>query len=373
MEEKTAVVFQLPLKLGEPPEALGESDESRLLTDEFRRKYGEYLLSHEEYRDEVGKAVQSIRRYSGRKPDLRKDRDLIVDLLYSRDILQFRPYEYFVYRFRDRPISERLNFIQGRYQDRYNDLLNDKEGIRLLRDKYRTYLRLKEYFKRDIVMVRGRRDLLTFRRFLKTHDRFALKPNKSNSGTGFRIADGPASLPDTIRLIRENAPFVAEELIVPCEEFKSIYPKAVNTVRFYTFLCGDGSVKPFMAFLRAGQGNMIVDNMGSGGMMCLVDADTGVICTNAVDENCREYVTHPDTGFRFMGHRLPAWSELLDITLKIGAMIPGARFIGWDCTYSKDRGWQIVEGNGYGTLSLMQMPIHEGLKSRVESFFAENY
>lgn len=369
-----ATFKSIPIKLSPISETQKIILDDYRLTDEFRKAYGEYLLNNKAYQKDVQKAIQSMCKFGGYDHlDLEKDRDLIIDFLYTKNILQFQSYEYFVYQFKDKPISERLTFIQGRFQDSYHVRVNKKAGFDLLRDKYKTYQTLKEYFKRDVLLIADITDLGLFSSFVKSHDRFIVKPINANSGSGVQIIDKPESLNNLFHFVRQNAPFLAEELIEPSDEFKSIYPRAVNTVRFYTFLCGDGTVKPFMAFLRAGQGNMIVDNMGAGGMMCLVDAKTGIIYTNAVDENCREYVTHPDTGFKFNGYQLPAWSELLDITLKIGAMIPDARFIGWDCTYSKNRGWQIVEGNGYGTLSLMQMPIHSGLKETVETFFSENY
>ena len=88
--------------------------------------------------------------------------------------------------------------------------------------------------------------------------------------------------------------FVLEELIRQCQEMAALHPESVNTVRIPT-LRFDDHVQIVHPFLRVGRGKSVVDNGMSGGILCTIDPETGIV-KNTADERGVHYVEIPESG-----------------------------------------------------------------------------
>ncbi len=63
---------------------------------------------------------------------------------------------------------------------------NTKEDIKFLQDKYKTYTRYKDFYKRQVSFITKRNtDVLTS--MLNSHDRLILKPVDGTFGNGVRV------------------------------------------------------------------------------------------------------------------------------------------------------------------------------------------
>lgn len=337
------------------------------LTDEFRTLYGSFLLDRYPKGIAVREAVEAIQKFHGiSQVDPKKYRDLIIDLIYTRNVLDFKMWEYFSYGLQDKTIRERLEFISNKDIFLYYKALNTKS----MGTKWTTYVRFKDYYKRDVIRVRGEEDKSALAAFSARHPRFLIKTVGSSMGKGVRIVETKdyANVDQLYEAIAAPKTVLCEELIVQSKEFRRIHPASVNTVRVFTYFNGKDTTI-VGSFMRAGRGSAVVDNAGAGGVLTYVDCEKGIVTTDAADEMGRTYPTHPDTGFVFKGFQIPRWAELTAMLKEMAPMWPEVPMVGWDIALSEEKGWQIIEGNQMGQLNLLQIPTKKGLRKDLTQRF----
>ena len=113
---------------------------------------------------------------------------------------------------------------------------------------------------------------------------------------------------------------IAEEVLVQHPQVDRLNPNCINTVRVATYTDRD-DVHMVLATLRSARGDAIVDNFAAGGIHMAVDVETGVICSDATDEQMRVYPTHPLTGTKLEGLPAPELGQ--------GAGRPPSRLAGY--------------------------------------------
>ena len=165
--------------------------------------------------------------------------------------------------------------------------------------------------------------------------------------------------------------YILEELIQQDERMSKWNPSSVNTVRICSFRKHDGSTEQLFPFFKTGRQGSVVDNAGQGGVYASVDACTGVICTDGMDENGHTYKEHPDSKITFVGWQIPCWNELMEMASKIHQSLPeGQKYVGFDFALSKDKGWLVVEGN-WGDFICQQSSLHRGIRKEIMCMYNE--
>jgi hypothetical protein len=188
---------------------------------------------------------------------------------------------------------------------------------------------------------------------------FFLKPLASGQGKGARIAevvdgelccDGVALDAETFapHLFDGNAHknYLVQPRIEQHATLDAITPASVNTVRIDTVFI-EHRLEHTAAMLRMSDGSASTDNVSRGGFLVAVDLRTGTLARDArqlgrIDR--RIVTTHPQTGFRFEGARLPFWGELLDVVRRAAEELWPLRTIGWDVAITPG-GPLLVEAN----------------------------
>ena len=342
------------------------------LTESFRNAYGNHMLACLPQRSEVRNAAAAIKKFKGvDEVDIAQWKDVIIDLIYSKYVLDFMHWEYFVYGLEDKSIAERLEFIPQRKRLTYGEALNmSREESRKILYKYITYQLHPSYFKRDMCYLNSVSQKKEFFDFCRRHPRFIVKPVNRGVGRGVEIINcgDYENLEDLFAdLYAKEDKMLCEELIVCEDSMKAIHPQSVNSIRIFTYLTSVGEPTIVCAWLKAGQGDAVIDNGTAGGVLAAIDHKTGIVYTDAADEANHVYPTHPDTGFVFKGFQIPRWEELIRIVLELSSMFPGTPLVGWDVALSKDRGWQLIEGNHCGMISLIQVPTKKGFRKQIET------
>lgn len=348
------------------------------LTDEFRKAYGGYLLDHDLQGSEVQAALADARRFmKAQDVDVRRHRDLLIDLLYSRHVLGFTPMEYFVFGLADKSIAERLEFMSFEGCGMYNSTFNADAGdVIRLKDKYGTYRAMESYFKREMCLIDNEERRRDFIAFCGRHERFFVKPVDGRAGVNAGVMDArdyeDAGVLFNVLLERRRkteSDVLCEELVICDERMAAFHPQSVNSVRVCAYLKADGTTSLVFALLRTSRGDMVVDNAGPGWMVAGIDLDTGVICTDAGDSRGNIHEVHPDTGVRFKGFQIPGWNELKLLVAEITPLFPGVRLKYWDLALSRDKGWQVLEGNTNGVTNMLQFATKSGCRREMEARF----
>lgn len=275
--------------------------------------------------------------------------------------------EYFLYKFSELSNKKRKEFISRpefiEIMDRIGE--NKQEYKNILDDKYKGYLKFKEYYKRDIIKINGKEDKNNFEEFCKKHDSFIVKPINSDKGKGVYRIDKKEykSIEDIWSKILKDGDVLLEELITQADGLGRFHPKSVNTIRFALYI-KEGIVTKLFAILRIGQGDSVVDNASAGGIVAKIDLKTGIIVTPGLTFNGKKYLKHPDSDVRIIGYQIPKWDELCSIAESATKLLPEYNYISWDFALT-DNGWAIVEGNARGTFRIYQT-FGEGIREKIE-------
>lgn len=341
------------------------------LTEEYRELYGNYIIDNYPDGESVTNAIRVAKRFLHvDEIDLQENRKLIRDIVYARNVLGFTVSEFFWYDFQDKSIDHCCQFFPDlKYFGVFNKLTNDREsyreGQRILKDKIKAYELLKPFYKREIIKLSGESDAALLSEFCTKHPNFIKKSLDGFGGNSIEIChiSDFDSAEDFCRKYQEEMPLVCEELIVSDASFSDIHPQSVNSLRVFTYH-DDTDAHILCAWLKAGRGGAVVDNSFSGGMLAAVDERTGVVASHARDEKNNTFEKHPDTGFVFKGYQIPRWDEVVEIVKAAACVLPCVKCIGWDITLSVDKGWQIIEGNGYGYITLIQAATQTGMRQK---------
>ena len=288
---------------------------------------------------------------------------------YVRD--EWYPDEYFFFNYERLSRKGIHEFVANPEANRFWNFMNTREMYLLTCDKGLTYQYFKPFFHRDLVSVSKDSvdSIKAFQDFTEKHPSFIVKPTFGNLGNGVQridVSDKESVESLTQRLIKEYPDgFVAEELIVQCDELAAFHPSSVNTVRITTVRQKNGEVYIIhRSFIRFGTGGRCVDNGGNGGIFGGLDFETGII-KGVIDERMNRYVAHPDSGKTIIGYQIPRWNEAKTLVIDLAKQIPGLNYCGWDLALT-DKGWVMVEANGKGLFIGFQMPTQEGFREEFE-------
>ena len=156
-----------------------------------------------------------------------------------------------------------------------------------------------------------------------------------------------------------NDAVMIEEKIKLDEFFRKITYKGVPDIRVIVF-----QHRHVMAMLRIptrhseGRANLHAGGIGVG-----IDLKSGV--TTGAKIKQRPIATHPDTGVRLLGLRIPHWSCILDIAQRVQKYVP-LGYLGIDFVLDERYGPQILELNVRPGLEIQNIN-NKGLKAFLNS------
>ncbi len=275
--------------------------------------------------------------------------------------------EYDRYAFAHKSDAERRSYITDHYRNRVCRRINDPQQQTWIMDKYRAAQLLKNFYGRQFMQVKTEQDRASFVAFGNEKGELVAKPVNDCGGRGVRLLK-PAddiSWDDCFdELMREGRPFIVEERICQDAFMQRYNASSVNTIRINTFQ-HDGHVRRFTSIIKTGRKGAFVDNGAQGGVMALVDSETGVVLTDAIDDLGHAFTHHPDSGIPFKDEQVPRWEELKAMTTAMALLFPKLTFIGWDMALTP-QGWVVVEGNK-GEFFAEQIVLSRGLRKEFDA------
>lgn len=272
--------------------------------------------------------------------------------------------------------------INAKQRKTYLTRLKNKRMVTTLNDeKYSYIFDEKNVFDKKFADFMGREihdladiDFDGFKKFISGKEDFFAKPYIGESGKGIEklhVADF-GSIEELYKYVTnpEKNFGVIEEVIVQHPQAAKIYPYSLNCLRVVT-LVNDG--KPYILYsvFKMGNNGKFVDNLENGGLACHFDLDKGEIIGQGHTSALVNYDTHPATGIKFVGYKLPYMEEVKEMVKKAAMVIPEFRYVGWDVCLTPN-GPAIVEGNDYPAYDFPQLPDDDkprvGLIPKIESF-----
>ena len=316
-------------------------EKRREVVERYRRKFPEDAALLNRKIERVFKTNERARSYP-------QQAQVKEDMAFCWFWRGFHPDEYMFFHFNEEncDVELRKTFVSEQERWAFRFCANDFSNP-LLADKAETYLKLRQYYYRDVVILKGK-DYLLFESFVKKHPVFVKKLVSSSRGRGVELIDSGQydSMRSCYDDIMKYGKVLLEERIVQSTEMDAFNHSSVNTVRVSTFTTRNGVI-PVFGFFRTGRDGSFIDNAAAGGVFASVDAEKGVVCSEGCDEYGGRYPVHPDSKASFKDFRFPDWDMAIKLVKEAATQLPSYLFISFDLAHA-DGKWMIVEVNPSG-------------------------
>lgn len=207
--------------------------------------------------------------------------------------------------------------------------------------------------------------------YLDGHDALVLKPVYGYGGGGvlvcrrdetggYRVNGDPKTADEFAALLDDLEEYLAWAFAEQAGYAAELFPGSANTVRVVT-MWDYQTDEPFVvgAFHRVGTSESApVDNWSRGGLVAEV-SDEGVLGRGArlddAEYAAQREVTHPDTGARIEGTRVPGWPTVRDRIVEMAAELPYLPRIGWDVLVTGEGEFVVLEANAHAAMVELQV------------------
>lgn len=191
----------------------------------------------------------------------------------------------------------------------------------------------------------------------------ALGPRLDVESWTRRPAGGRITLPEVIEHIKQHKAgmtWIIQRLASPSPFTAGIVENVVCTVRVVTI--NEGNPKILGAIMRFGDGDSPADNFEGGGVVALVDNDSGVLGPTLRSRNglASFGTAHHRTGRQITGLVLPDWPKIKALVIDGAQRFSYFKCMGWDIAIT-DRGPIILEANSKSGFPSLQILTGKGL------------
>ncbi|USZ72700.1 sugar-transfer associated ATP-grasp domain-containing protein [Natronosalvus halobius] len=162
------------------------------------------------------------------------------------------------------------------------------------------------------------------------------------------------------RTLADLQDYLVCEFVEQGEYAAELYPDTTNTIRALT-MYDEHAQEAFIpiAVQRIGTSDSApVDNFSRGGLCAKVDRETGALSAGAQYYHSDSVVwhdTHPETGARIEGTKVPGWDEIRTRLLEIANELSYMPYVGWDIVVTGDGEFKIIEGNSQTGVASLQV------------------
>lgn len=288
--------------------------------------------------------------------------------LYKEYLRDFKKYQftfiewYYQFKLNGKADSEKNSFISALEEHRYYRKNIDDYHRALFRNKATFLTKFNVFIKRQYLCCNADTTIEDFRNRFQGKD-LIVKPATGDSGQGiFKISFCEVETGGGIKKFLDKAielHYVIEECIVADDDLKSFHAQSLNTIRVVTYRDNSG-IRIFRAVARFGVGDSVVDNADAGGVFCSIDIDYGKFSSNAFDVMGNEYLSHPDTGMKFLNHEIYKWDEIKSTCIKAHELVT-TPIVGWDVCINQNGEVEFIEGNHAPGMGMIQTPNHRGV------------
>jgi len=286
--------------------------------------------------------------------------------LYSFRMHGFSCENFFSYELHHRTLAEADQFIGWSYRKKIEEACNKKEYRIYFSNKTLFNKTFKKHIKRDWLDARTC-SFEEFCIFTERHPRFIAKPYSSTRGMGVRIIEHDKSV-ERLFLECQKENLIVEEIVENHRSIQEFCSTTLNTVRINTLITADGIPIVFAAGIRLGRENAVVDNHAAGGLIAVVDVETGVIISDGMDKTHTLYDKHPDSQKSIRGFQIPVWDSVIKMSLEAAELVPQIRLVGWDIAIKSDNTIELIEGNTSADLSMLQEPNQVGIRYQLMGY-----
>lgn len=268
---------------------------------------------------------------------------LFVEFLYCYVRYGCLPRQFTVGGFWNKRFNDRCDILTYRRLVKTMNRLNSSQHIHYLENKAHFNTYFSEFVHREWLFSLNS-TVEQIEKFLRKHNHVIIKPYEAMEGHGIYKLDvsNVSDLYYEAKKLKQTNVMIEEILVQnPLMNFGNA---SVNTIRVNTILDKQGKGHVLSCVLRAGVGNVVVDNYCSGGVVYPIDVNYGIVIGKGVSRLGSNHVVHPQTDTIMIGYKIPNWGKLISETIRAAELIPEIRLVGWDVAITSD-GLELIEGN----------------------------
>ena len=333
------------------------------IVNQYKAKFPKQIAIIHSLRDEVFVNNPNARAI--------KDKDSVskeIDFLYFG--YGFNPDEYFFFDLGgiNKDAHRRRALVSDGERGMFRFSVNDFTES-LLSDKAETFMKFKNYYKRNGVVIDKHAKYEEYLAFFRNHAEFVEKAVNSSRGQAVRLVQttdigDPKTYYDDLS---SKGKFLLEERLVQ-SELLNTFGTSINNIRISTFNTKHGLKAVCGFFTMSRQGTFVV-NATIGCVFAAIDCKTGEICSDGCDEYGNRFEIHPDYGVKIRGFCLPEWDEAIALCKEIAAQMPNIKYISFDLAHTT-KGWDVIEMNPSGQF-LHQAGTLEGFKEELKELIKD--
>lgn len=221
--------------------------------------------------------------------------------------------------------------------------INKKEDRYLLQDKGITLSLLQDLIKREWLDLR-KVGFEEFKKFLYGKSKIVVKKALGVGGAVVKVIEISEISIDTKELysnLKKEKFNIIEEFLEQHKELAKIYPNSVNTLRIHTLKKNNEIMIILDSSIRFGSDNVKINS--ENGITVLLN-ENGKGITFGIYKDREFYSEHPETGYSFLGIKIPYWEEAIELVETAAQKFSTISFIGWDVAITPS-GPEIIEGN----------------------------
>lgn len=239
--------------------------------------------------------------------------------------------------------EDRKKMLTGENYRKLLAYLNPIEYRIVMDDKIICNKIFRDYIHRDYIDLRVT-SVEEFSDFIKNKKNIFAKLVDGFGGEGVKKieVDKIKNINKTYKELIKNRQYLIEDEIIQNKELNKINKFAVNNIRIITIL-KNNNVHILERILRINDGK--TSTISSHDIQGRLDEE-GNLISKMVDDDLNVFKTHPITGFKFEGIKIPFMKETIELCKKAALEVPNIRFIGFDIAITKD-GPEIIEVNPY--------------------------
>lgn len=269
---------------------------------------------------------------------------LFLDFLFNRLFKGLYLIDYIQYKFYDRNKYSRETFLEYQKLHKIIKKCNNPQKAEIFDSKIMFNKKFKEHLNREwIDCTDCTKD--EFVNFLNKHKEVILKPELGSFGMGIKKIQIENFDVDELFEECKVQKAILETIVIQHETLANLNKTSLNTLRVVTLIDRNEKVHIMSAVLRIGREGKVTDNFHSQGLASLIDIETGIVKTTAVDRDFSRYVLHPDSKKVICGFKVPAWEKVKEKAEELAMVIPDVRYVGWDIAVDKDEKIICIEGN----------------------------
>ncbi len=186
-------------------------------------------------------------------------------------------------------------------------------------------------------------------------NRLVCKPENGQGGRAVFILDLPQEVRGDGAALAEllasdprlrKGDWVVQDHVAVNADLADLAMSALPTIRLITMPNEAGEPEILVTYLRFPSDPAVeVDNFAAGGLMGLIDGETGVMRYAVIKRDLADHSVHPVSGKPISGVPIPFWRETCDLVRTAhGQAFADYRMIGWDIGVT-ETGPVIIEGN----------------------------